>query len=157
MAGGAYASNGDPNGSNTGPDVQNIVPAGSDHTDPTLEAVATQTEHNRVPINVTSLMLGGVLVLFMQAGFALVETGFTRAKNAAHTMMMNMVMQVIAKDASLTIDDAAQMIVGASLLLLPSGQLLRTTCQDGERQAHTFCLLEEPGKRLPLLCSDIAM
>jgi Amt family ammonium transporter len=27
----------------------------------------------------------------MQAGFALVETGFTRAKNASHTMMMNMV------------------------------------------------------------------
>ena len=36
-------------------------------------------------------MIGGVLVLFMQAGFALVETGFTRAKNAAHTMMMNLV------------------------------------------------------------------
>jgi Amt family ammonium transporter len=36
-------------------------------------------------------MVGGVLVLFMQAGFALVETGFTRAKNGAHTMMMNLV------------------------------------------------------------------
>jgi len=29
------------------------------------------------------------LVMFMQAGFALAETGFTRAKNAAHTMAMN--------------------------------------------------------------------
>jgi Amt family ammonium transporter len=36
-------------------------------------------------------MVGGVLVLFMQAGFALVETGFTRAKNSSHTMMMNLV------------------------------------------------------------------
>jgi Amt family ammonium transporter len=27
--------------------------------------------------------------MFMQAGFAMVETGFTRAKNAAHTMSMN--------------------------------------------------------------------
>ena len=27
--------------------------------------------------------------MFMQAGFALAETGFTRARNAAHTMMMN--------------------------------------------------------------------
>ena len=36
-------------------------------------------------------MVGGILVLFMQAGFALVETGFTRAKNASHTMMMNLV------------------------------------------------------------------
>jgi Amt family ammonium transporter len=32
----------------------------------------------------------GFLVFFMQAGFALVETGFTRSKNVAHTMMMNM-------------------------------------------------------------------
>jgi ammonium transporter, Amt family len=40
-------------------------------------------------------MIGGVLVLFMQAGFALVETGFTRAKNAAHTMMMNLVIFAI--------------------------------------------------------------
>ena len=91
MAGGAYASNGDPNGSNTGTETTNLVPAGSDHTDPTLKDVANQTEKNRVAINISWLMVGGILVLFMQAGFALVETGFTRAKNAAHTMMMNMV------------------------------------------------------------------
>jgi Amt family ammonium transporter len=29
------------------------------------------------------------MVMFMQAGFALVETGMTRAKNVAHTMGMN--------------------------------------------------------------------
>src|SRR5437667_6861657 len=40
--------------------------------------------------NVLWLLLAGVLVFFMQAGFALVETGFTRYKNVAHTMMMNM-------------------------------------------------------------------
>ncbi len=28
--------------------------------------------------------------MFMQAGFAMVETGFTRAKNVAHTMSMNL-------------------------------------------------------------------
>ena len=37
------------------------------------------------------IIIGAGLVIFMQAGFALVETGFTRAKNAAHTMMMNLV------------------------------------------------------------------
>ena len=31
----------------------------------------------------------GFLVMFMQAGFAMAETGFTRAKNAGHTMAMN--------------------------------------------------------------------
>ena len=35
--------------------------------------------------NVLWLLLAGFLVFFMQAGFALVETGFTRAKNVAHT------------------------------------------------------------------------
>jgi Amt family ammonium transporter len=43
-----------------------------------------------VGINVMWMIIGGFLVFFMQAGFALVETGFTRAKNVAHTMMMNM-------------------------------------------------------------------
>lgn len=43
-----------------------------------------------VAINVLWVLLAGFLVFFMQAGFALVEAGFTRAKNVAHTMMMNM-------------------------------------------------------------------
>jgi Amt family ammonium transporter len=41
-------------------------------------------------INILWMLLAGFLVFFMQAGFALVETGFTRHKNVAHTMMMNM-------------------------------------------------------------------
>src|SRR5438093_7152215 len=40
-------------------------------------------------------LLTGFLVMFMQAGFALVETGFTRAKNVAHTMMMNFMVYAI--------------------------------------------------------------
>jgi len=36
------------------------------------------------------IMIAGFLVFFMQAGFALVETGFTRAKNVANIMMKNM-------------------------------------------------------------------
>src|SRR5258708_7224204 len=45
--------------------------------------------HNRVAINMMWTLITGFLVMFMQAGFALVETGLTRAKNASHTMMMN--------------------------------------------------------------------
>jgi ammonium transporter, Amt family len=41
-------------------------------------------------INILWMLIAGFLVFFMQAGFALVETGFTRAKNVSHTMMMNM-------------------------------------------------------------------
>src|SRR6267154_2114236 len=46
---------------------------------------------NTVAINFVWTLVAGFLVMFMQAGFALVETGFTRSKNAAHTMTMNLV------------------------------------------------------------------
>ncbi|MFH5831770.1 ammonium transporter [Halalkalibaculum sp. DA384] len=36
------------------------------------------------------VMVAGFLVFFMQAGFALVETGFTRAKNVTNIMMKNL-------------------------------------------------------------------
>ncbi|MFZ7121324.1 MAG: ammonium transporter [Eubacteriaceae bacterium] len=36
------------------------------------------------------VLLGACLVFFMQAGFAMVETGFTRAKNAGNIIMKNM-------------------------------------------------------------------
>lgn len=42
-----------------------------------------------ISLNISWTLITGYLVMFMQAGFALVETGFTRAKNAAHTMAMN--------------------------------------------------------------------
>ena len=45
--------------------------------------------HNKIAINFVWTLLAGFLVMFMQAGFAMVETGFCRAKNAAHTMSMN--------------------------------------------------------------------
>ncbi|MEK6591263.1 MAG: ammonium transporter, partial [Nitrospinota bacterium] len=45
--------------------------------------------HNRIAINFVLTLVCGFLVMFMQAGFALAETGFTRAKNAGHTMAMN--------------------------------------------------------------------
>ena len=35
-------------------------------------------------------LLGAVLVFFMQCGFAMVETGFTRAKNAGNIIMKNL-------------------------------------------------------------------
>jgi ammonium transporter, Amt family len=55
-----------------------------------VQKVADTTSQVTLGLNVLWVLLGAVLVFFMQAGFALVETGFTRAKNVAHTMMMNM-------------------------------------------------------------------
>jgi ammonium transporter, Amt family len=39
--------------------------------------------------NLLWVVIGAILVIFMQAGFALVETGFTQKKNAAHVMSTN--------------------------------------------------------------------
>src|SRR5213078_1606184 len=51
---------------------------------------------NTVAINFVWTLVAGFLVMFMQAGFAMVETGFTRAKNAAHTVTMNFMVYGIA-------------------------------------------------------------
>lgn len=45
--------------------------------------------HNLYSINMVWVLIAGFLVMFMQAGFAMVETGLCRAKNAAHTIAMN--------------------------------------------------------------------
>lgn len=41
-------------------------------------------------INTMWVLIGAALVFFMQAGFAMVETGFTRAKNAGNIIMKNL-------------------------------------------------------------------
>jgi ammonium transporter, Amt family len=46
-------------------------------------------------LNLAWTLLCAFLVMFMQLGFAMVETGFTRAKNAVHTMAMNFVIYPI--------------------------------------------------------------
>jgi Amt family ammonium transporter len=77
---------GDPTGATTGTAAD--VPV-KDAKNPTLAEVMEVVGHNRIAINFVWTLLAGFLVMFMQAGFAMVETGFTRAKNAAHTMSMN--------------------------------------------------------------------
>ena len=42
-----------------------------------------------IQMNLLWVVIGAVLVIFMQAGFALVETGFCRAKHAAHVVSTN--------------------------------------------------------------------
>ena len=55
----------------------------------TLGDAINQIGQNKVAINFVWTLVAGFLVMFMQAGFATVETGLCRAKNANHTMMMN--------------------------------------------------------------------
>lgn len=82
----------DPSGAATG--TMADVPA-KEAGQPTLQEVAETAGHNKVSINMMWILLAGFLVMFMQAGFALAETGFTRARNVAHTMMMNFMVYAI--------------------------------------------------------------
>ncbi|HUK92198.1 MAG TPA: ammonium transporter, partial [Blastocatellia bacterium] len=76
----------DPSGALTGTSAD--VPA-KEPGKPTLPELIDAVGHNRIAINITWTLMGGFLVMFMQTGFALLETGFCRAKNASHTMAMN--------------------------------------------------------------------
>jgi Amt family ammonium transporter len=56
---------------------------------PTVEELGQHTAKLYYSMNFVWVLVSGFLVIFMQAGFALVETGLCRAKNASHTMSMN--------------------------------------------------------------------
>jgi Amt family ammonium transporter len=53
------------------------------------DRLKAQVEHQGIAQNIVWTLITGFLVMFMQAGFALLETGMTRAKNVGHTMAMN--------------------------------------------------------------------
>src|SRR3989454_2047959 len=76
--------------------------------DSLAQAANTAAAANTVAINFVWTLVAGFLVMFMQAGFAMVETGFTRAKNAAHTITMNFMVYGIAMLAYWAIGFALQ-------------------------------------------------
>jgi Amt family ammonium transporter len=78
---------GDPGGTKTG--TVNDVVVSDTGKGLTLGDAINQVGQDRIAINFVWTLITGFLVMFMQAGFALVETGLCRAKNANHTMMMN--------------------------------------------------------------------
>lgn len=55
-----------------------------------LAADGPTAESNAVAIDTVWTIIAAFLVFFMQAGFAMVETGFTRAKNAGNIIMKNL-------------------------------------------------------------------
>ena len=56
---------------------------------PTMEQLNSTVTTVAQRTNLLWIIIGAALVIFMQAGFALVETGFCRAKHAAHVVSTN--------------------------------------------------------------------
>src|SRR5947207_14340831 len=63
--------------------------AWADSTGDSLPEKGSPFTHTEIGLNLLWIVIGAVLVIFMQAGFALVETGFCRAKHAAHVVATN--------------------------------------------------------------------
>ncbi|HEX9131514.1 MAG TPA: ammonium transporter [Ktedonobacteraceae bacterium] len=97
----ACGENADPSGLNTA-NQSNLTTSSANGTPVTQQQINTAktsepfaynlalvVDENRLGINFVWTLVTGYLVMFMQAGFALVETGLCRAKNAGHTMAMN--------------------------------------------------------------------
>ena len=86
-----------------------------------LNQLGNEAGHLRVSINFTWTLVAGFLVMFMQAGFALVETGFTRAKNAAHTFAIKAAEQ---RRCGSSTDPAGCPVHSARVLVLAEHRLL---------------------------------
>lgn len=90
MTGLAYA--GDPTGASTG-SAADVTAATAGQA--TLSEAVSDLGHLKIATNMVWVIFGVALIFFMQAGFALVETGFCRAKNASHVIMTNFVIFAI--------------------------------------------------------------
>jgi Amt family ammonium transporter len=98
---------GDPDGGLTG--TVGDVTVSDSKKGLTIGDVVNQVGQNKIAINFVWTLITGFLVMFMQAGFAIVETGLCRAKNANHTMMMNFMVYGVGMLAYWLIGFAIQM------------------------------------------------
>lgn len=86
-------------------------------------------------INIVWTMLGAILVYFMQAGFACVETGFARAKNAGNIIMKNM-MDFVLGSLFFFFFGFAVMFGGDGPIIGTNGFLNPYTLADGTGMFH---------------------
>ena len=94
------------------PGVFGAEPGGAD-------AVAAAKEELQINLNIVWTCIAAFLVFFMQAGFAMVEAGFTRAKNAVNIIMKNLM--------DFSIGSLAFFLVGFGLMFGKTNGLFGTT------------------------------
>ena len=83
-------------------------------------------------VNTIWVLVGAALVFFMQAGFAMVETGFTRAKNAGNIIMKNLM--------DFCIGTPVFWLVGQRLLQLVE-DVIQISQLDEEKTSYTWELV----------------
>jgi len=95
------------------------VVAGAADEATTASAVEIAKDELQTNINIVWTCIGAFLVFFMQAGFAMVETGFTRAKNAVNIIMKNLM--------DFSVGSIAFFLVGFGLMFGKTNGLFGTT------------------------------
>jgi len=87
--------------------------------EPAASAVDVAKEELQTNINIVWTCIAAFLVFFMQAGFAMVEAGFTRAKNAVNIIMKNLM--------DFSVGSLAFFLVGFGLMFGASKGIFGTT------------------------------
>ncbi|MEE9221661.1 MAG: hypothetical protein V3U34_09070, partial [candidate division NC10 bacterium] len=62
---------------------------------PTIESVLKEVTDSKVALDTLWTLVAAFLVMFMAAGFALLESGFCRSKNAANVLAKNFVVYAV--------------------------------------------------------------
>ncbi len=92
---------------------------GAEATTDAASAVETAKEEIQLNVNIVWTCIAAFLVFFMQAGFAMVEAGFTRAKNAVNILMKNLM--------DFSVGTLAFFLIGFGLMFGKSNGLFGTT------------------------------
>jgi len=118
-----------------------VGPAFAETTAVETSAIEAMKEELQTNINVVWTCMAAFLVFFMQAGFAMVEAGFTRAKNAVNILMKNLM--------DFSIGTIAFFLLGFGLMFGVSNGLFGTTdfaikniLGDGEHWNYTFLIFQ---------------
>src|SRR5262245_53564443 len=120
--------NGDPDGSLTG--TASDIAVADPQKGLTITDVLNQIGANRIGVNFAWTLICGFLIMFMQAGFAVVETGLCRAKNANHTMMMNFMVYGVGMFAYWLIGFPLQMGGAGAIANLGSTPVLNSRSEE---------------------------
>ncbi|RMD78247.1 MAG: hypothetical protein D6820_10300, partial [Lentisphaerae bacterium] len=85
----------------------------------TASVTVKDLENLQSNLNIVWTCIAAFLVFFMQAGFAMVETGFTRAKNAVNIIMKNLM--------DFSVGSIAFFVLGFGLMFGPGNSIVGTS------------------------------
>ena len=118
-----------------------VGPVFAQSVSPETSAIEAAKEELQININVVWTCVAAFLVFFMQAGFAMVEAGFTQAKNAVNILMKNLM--------DFSIGTIAFFLLGFGLMFGATNGLFGTTdfaiknvLGDGEHWNYTFLIFQ---------------